>query len=120
MAYIEPNSTIRLLTGCPLDKTYDHTIYFASQSAQTSYFQSLTKYTYSNYSYIRQTRTIKVQADAGANLYDCNYLMFKNTSFENKWFYAFVTSIEYVNNYTYWYRYNGKKWILKNLIYYIN
>lgn len=100
MAYIEPNSTIRLLAGCPLDKTYDHTIYFASQSAQTSYFQSLTKYTYSNYSYIRQLRTIKVQADAGANLYDCNYLMFKNTSFENKWFYAFVTSIEYVNNYT--------------------
>lgn len=100
MAYIEPNSTIRLLTGCPLDKTYDHTIYFASQSAQTSYFQSLTKYTYSNYSYIRQLRTIKVQADAGANLYDCNYLMFKNTSFENKWFYAFVTSIEYVNNET--------------------
>lgn len=100
MAYIEPNSTIRLLAGCPLDKTYDHTIYFASQSAQTSYFQSLTKYTYTNYSYIRQLRTIKVQADAGANLYDCNYLMFRNNSFENKWFYAFVTSIEYVNNYT--------------------
>lgn len=100
MAYIEPNSTIRLLTRCPLDNTYDHTIYFASKSAQTSYFETLTKYTYTNYSYIRQARTIKVQADAGANLYDCNYLMFRNNSFENKWFYAFITSIEYVNNYT--------------------
>lgn len=102
MAYIEPNSTLILLHNCPLDKTYDHTIYFTSRSSQTSYFQSLAKASFSlaNYTYIRQTKTIKVQASAGTNLYDCNYLMFKNTSFENKWFYAFITQIEYVNNIT--------------------
>lgn len=100
MAYIEPNSTIKLLTNCPLDNTYDHTIYFTSASAQTSYFESLTKYGYLEYSYVRQNRTLKVQAPVGANLYDCNYIMFKNTSFENKWFYAFIIHVEYVNNLT--------------------
>ena len=105
MAYIAPNSTVRLLKNCPLDKTYDHTLYFASKSAQTTYFEGLTKspsgtYTFTEYSYIRKNRGIKVQLPAGANAYDCNYLMFKNTSFENKWFYAFISSVEYVNNYT--------------------
>lgn len=32
--------------------------------------------------------------------YNYNYMAFKNTSFENKWFYAFVTNVEYVNNIT--------------------
>lgn len=100
MAYIEPNSTIKLLTNCPLDNTYDHTIYFTSASAQTSYFEGLTKYGYLEYSYVRQNRTLKVQAPVGANLYDCNYMMFKNNSFENKWFYAFINHVEYVNNLT--------------------
>lgn len=34
------------------------------------------------------------------DLYDCNYLAFQNTSFGSKWFYAFITSVEYVNNIT--------------------
>lgn len=100
MAYIQPNSTIRLLQNCPLDKTYDHTIYFASESAQATYFSSLASFTYSNASYVRKNRAIKVQATVGQNLYTCNYLMFKNTSFENKWFYAFITHVEYDNNLT--------------------
>ena len=32
------------------------------------------------------------------NIYDCNYLMFQNTNFGNKWFYAFINSVEYINN----------------------
>lgn len=35
-----------------------------------------------------------------ANLYNCDYMRFKNTSFENKWFYAFVLEINYINNIT--------------------
>lgn len=100
MANVNPNSTIMLLHNCPLDKTYDHTIYFTNLTDQTNYFSSLSKYTFTNYSYVRQDRRLKVQASVGQNLYDCNYMMFKNTSFENKWFYAFVTHVEYDNNLT--------------------
>lgn len=100
MANVNPNSTIRLLHNCPLDKTYDHTIYFTNATDQANYFSSLAKYTFTNYSYVRQNRSLKVQANVGQNLYDCNYMMFKNTSFENKWFYAFITHVEYDNNLT--------------------
>lgn len=98
--YIQPNSTIRLLKNVPLDTTYQHSINFTSKSAQTSYFAGLAKYTLSNQSYQRVQKgemRVNVAADS---LYDCNYLMFQNTAFGSKWFYAFITGVEYVNNVT--------------------
>lgn len=96
--YIQPNSTIKFLSNCPLDKTYDHTIYFTSANNQEAYFSSLAKYTLNAQSYQRiNNGSMKVEIKAD-NLYNCNYLMFRNTSFGGKWFYAFVTSVEYVNN----------------------
>lgn len=38
---------------------------------------------------------VQVLAD---NVYTCNYLMFKNTLFGNKWFYGFIVGVEYINN----------------------
>lgn len=98
--YIEPNTNIRLLHNVPLDTTYDHTLYFASAEAQASYFMSLQKYNLDHYSYQRVQRgfcRVGINAD---NLYDCNYMMFQNTSFGTKWFYAFIRSVEYINNET--------------------
>lgn len=96
--YIEPNTNIRLLNNVPLDNTYEHTIYFSSASAQSNYFISLTKYNLTNYTYQRVNKgkaRVGIKAD---NIYDCNYMMFQNTSYGNKWFYAFITSVEFVNN----------------------
>lgn len=98
--YIEPNTVIKILRNCPLDNSYDHTIFFTSASAQQSYFSDHAKYTLDKQSYQRVKRgymRVSVQAE---NLYDCNYLMFQNTSFGTKWFYAFIKSVEYVNNVT--------------------
>ena len=96
--YIAPNSVVRILRNCPLDNTYDHTIYFSSASAQATYFQSLTAYTHTNLSYNRVNRgQLKIQRKA-EDMYNCNYMMFQNTSFGDRWFYAFITSIEYVSN----------------------
>ena len=39
--------------------------------------------------------TFDVKAD---DIYKCNYMMFRNTAYGNKWFYAFITGIEYVND----------------------
>lgn len=98
--YIEPSSNIKLLKNCPLDNTYEHTIYFANASAQTSYFTGLTKHNLTNYSYQRVQRGISRVGIKADLLYDCNYMMFQNTNFGSKWFYAFITSVEYVNNET--------------------
>lgn len=98
--YIEPNTTIRILKDCPLDTTYDHTVFFKAKAEQTTYFSSLTKYTLNNQTYQRVNKnTMRVQYKAD-DLYDCNYIMFQNTNFGNKWFYAFIKSVEYVNNIT--------------------
>lgn len=98
--YIEPNTIIRILKDCPLDNTYDHTIYFSTASAQANYFSELAKYTLNNQTYQRVNRNrMRVQYKAD-DLYDCNYLMFQNTSYGNKWFYAFIRSVEFVNNIT--------------------
>lgn len=95
--YIVPNTIIRILKGVNLDNTYKHTIYFDSASVQANYFTAKNKYELNNYSYQRQTKTLKVGIKSD-DLFDCNYLMFRNTSFGTKWFYAFITNVEYINN----------------------
>ena len=98
--YIEPNTTIKILKDIPLDTTYQHTIWWDMGGAQSqaAYFSSKAKYTLDRQSYQRVKRGyMRVNVNA-ENLYDCNYLMFQNTAFGNKWFYAFITSAEYVNN----------------------
>lgn len=98
--YIEPNSTIKILKNVPLDNTYKHSLYFASISTQNTYFAGKAKYTLTKQSYQRVVKgKMRVQLCAD-DIYDCNYMMFNNTTFGQKWFYAFITGIEYVNNVT--------------------
>lgn len=98
--YIDPNTTIKLLRNVPLDNTYRNTIYFASKAAQQSFFVSKEKYSLDHQSYQRAEKgEAKVQIKTDL-LYDCNYMMFQNTAFGTKWFYAFINSVEYINNET--------------------
>lgn len=98
--YIEPGTNIRLLHNVPLDTTYDHTIYFSNATAQASYFSGLTKYNLNGYTYQRVNKGVARVGIKADSIYDCNYMMFQNTNFGSKWFYAFITKIEYVNNVT--------------------
>lgn len=96
--YVVPNTTIYLLKNIPLNKSYEHTVYYPDRDTQAQAFMAYKKYTLTDYSYQRsQLGTIRV-ALKYEQLIDCNYLMFKNTNFENKWFYAFITGIGYVSN----------------------
>lgn len=95
--YVAPNSTIHILRDVRIDNSYKDTLYFVTDSAQESYFIGKKKYTVTNYTYQRKEMKLRVGLLAD-NLYDCNYLMFQNTSFGRRWFYAFITNVEYVNN----------------------
>lgn len=95
--YIAPNSDVRILRGVQCDVEYNNTIYFASRNAQTTYFSNKTVHHLTEQYYVRvENGVIKVELPI-ASVIGCNYMMFKNTSFENKWFYAFITQVEYVN-----------------------
>lgn len=98
MTYIAPNSTIKLIKNCPLSNNYEHTLYFSGSDTQYSYFSGLDGSTLNNQMYTR-TGEGKFRCSLPmSSVYNVNYMMFKNTDFENFWFYAFVTHIEYVNN----------------------
>lgn len=98
--YIAPNTEIRLLTGVPLDNTYAHTLYFANATAQAEYFASKTMNNghLTQQSYQRYAKGIIRINRLADDIYNANYMMFKNTSFGNRWFYAFINNIEYVSN----------------------
>lgn len=98
MGNITPNSTIQILKNVPLNNTYKHTIYFRNKTAQTAYFNTKVEHTLSNYTYQRVQRNVCRVGITADNLYECNYMMFQNTNYGNKWFYAFITAVEFVNN----------------------
>jgi len=96
--YIQPNTIIKLCSDVPLDNTYEHTIYFEEPADQQAYFSSKAKRNFSAQTFQRVDRQIcRLQVPIG-DVYDCNYMMFQNNSFSNKWFYAFITKVEYINN----------------------
>ena len=100
MSYIAPNSDIVLCTNVPLDNSYDHTVTFANLSAQQAYFASKAYKTITQNSYQRAMKNSLRIACTMDEAVRCNYLYFRNISFENKYFYAFITGWEYVNNIT--------------------
>lgn len=100
MAYISPNTELRIYSGVPLDRKYNHTAKQTSLEQQLISFGPYLKYTFTNLSYQRSGKnTIRVSMVADS-LYDCNYMAFQNTAFGNKWFYAFIDRVEYINNNT--------------------
>jgi len=98
--YVHPNSVIKILKNVPLDATYAHTIHFESESAQVSYFNGKVKKTFPDCSYQRVERGHAFLGCSADDIYECNYMMFQNTAFGKKWFYAFITGIEYIANET--------------------
>lgn len=96
--YIQPDTLIYLIKNIKIDPNYQNTIYFTDASAQQSYFQSKAFTTLDKMTYQRKNfGRIRVGMPIGS-VYGTSYMMFKNTGFENKWFYAFVTNYEYVND----------------------
>lgn len=96
--YTIPNTTIYLLKGCPLDKDYRHTKYFTNATQQNDYFRTLVFKTFSEQTYQRYAKGQLRIAALADEIYSANYMMFQNTNHGNKWFYAFIDSVEYVSN----------------------
>lgn len=96
--YIPPNTVIYLLENIPLNSEYENTVYYPDEAHQVSAFRKYTKFTLTDYSYIRGVdNVIKVELPI-QSVYKCNYLMYKNTSFEDKWMFCFIENVYYVSN----------------------
>lgn len=82
----------------PFDNSYVHTYIrnWASQSEQASDFANRMTLSNNTYTYVRLNNSIRVDINAEL-LYGINYCMYQNANYGNKWFYSFVTQVNYIN-----------------------
>lgn len=93
---VVPQTEVRLINNVPLNKSYEHQMTFNDKTAQANYFINKSAHTFQDFTYVKEDGSIKVPKGRDS-LYACNYVMFKNTDFTGKWFYGFITKLEYVN-----------------------
>lgn len=96
MAVITPNTDLYLLK-VPLEINDINQLDFASATAQFNYFNSLPKIVVEDYTYQRKDNTIRFGANFD-EIISYNYVMYRNTEYSDKWFYAFITNTEYIND----------------------
>ena len=94
---IIPNSDVILLKS-PLELNQSHQINFRNANEQYNYFYNLPKRIVgTDFTYQRKDSIIRID-ELADDLYQYNYVMYRNDNYSNKWFYAFIESIEYVND----------------------
>ena len=94
------------MKGINWSNNYEETVYFPNIAEQTAFFKNQVAASgnviFPKQSYQRHSKnTLRILANAEM-IMDYNYLMFQNKGHGGipKWFYAFITNIEYVNENT--------------------
>lgn len=93
---VQPNTNLYLLK-CPLELSNKHQLTFSNKEAQFSYFDNLQKLEVERISYQRKDSMIRYPAHIDS-LMDYNYCMYQNDNYNDKWFFAFIVNMEYVND----------------------
>lgn len=98
MATVPTSGTqIRLLRGIPFNNDYKNTRWFTSSTTQRNWFSGQTvvhAMDKANFQRIEGYHYIAVDQSID-DLWGVNYVMFKNSQYSDKWFYGFVTTLEY-------------------------
>lgn len=93
MAVITPTTDVYLLK-VPLEISSENQLTFANATAQHNYFNSLPKLEVHDFTYQRKDGVIRFEANYD-ELVNYNYVMYRNDEFSNKWFYAYITNMEW-------------------------
>lgn len=96
MAVIAPQTDLYLLK-VPLEIDEANQLTFNNTTTQFNYFNSLPKLAADNFTYQRKDGTIRFPAHFD-DIMQYNYVMYRNDAYSNKWFYAFISSMEYLND----------------------
>lgn len=88
-----PDTDLYLLK-CPLEMDNNNQLTFANANAQFNYFNSLPKIEIEASSYQRKDSTVRYPGNI-EDLYGYNYCMYRNHNYSNKWFYAYVTDLQW-------------------------
>ena len=93
---VTPSTNLKLLKN-PLLMNNKNQLTFANLQAQFNYFNSLTKLECENFSYQRKDNIIRFPAHID-DIMEYNYCMYQNDNYSDKWFYAFISNMTYVND----------------------
>ena len=85
------------LVKVPIEIDNKNQLNFASATAQYNYFNSCTYIELENSSYQRKDSTVRYPGHID-DLIGYNYCMYKNTTYSDKWFYAFITDMRYISD----------------------
>lgn len=95
---VAPSTNLVLLRS-PLEEGDDNQLDFADSTAQYNYFISLPHIEVDQFTYQRKDNVIRMRGNFDA-LLKYNYVIYQNEEYSDKWFYAYITKIEYVNDST--------------------
>ena len=96
MAAITPQTNLYLLQN-PHNLSRQNQLTFANATAQFNYYNTLTKLEVDNFTYQRKDYVIRYPACID-DIINYNYVMYQNYAYGNKWFYAYVKNMRYVND----------------------
>lgn len=93
MSFANP-TTEAYFCNVPFDTDYNNVMLFTSQDQQVNYFKTNYIKHYSNLNIIRKDTPFHIADDFGS--YDTvNYIMYRNPELNSKWWFAFVTDVQY-------------------------
>ncbi len=101
MSYIQPNSRIEFFDDIGISQDYNDTLYFPTLAAKDTYFSNIDRLAHVDKCYYARENRGFVRVELPMNtMIHAQYMRFKNTSYENKWWYAFVKDVNYINDNT--------------------
>ena len=96
MAVIAPQTDVYLLK-VPLEMDNINQLTFGNKQSQYNYFTSLPKLEFDNFTYQRKDNIIRIPALID-NIIEYNYVMYRNEAYSDKYFYAYIDKMEYIND----------------------
>lgn len=93
---ITPSTNLYILKN-PLEMDNKNQLTFTDKQAQYNYFTSTVSQYVDNFTYQRQNSTIRFPIHIDEIL-EYNYCMYQNENYTDKWFYAYITNMRYLND----------------------
>lgn len=89
---------VRFIQGVPFDNNYAHTRWFTTRTEQFNYFNSFPKIERVQNNFQKSTGRMAIDVSEHVEtMMKYDYLMYKNNDYGNKWFYAFILNVEYLD-----------------------
>ena len=97
MSDFQPQTTFYLLRNIKIDHSNTNQILFDSKEQQQAYFMAHKAFEVLEGTYQRKTIGIINVPFLYDDIADCNYIMWQNANYSDKWYYAFILEIKYTN-----------------------